>query len=579
MRSHILQMQRTAHQGGYSPYTAGYSYAPATMPHSGTNLQGTLSDDKIAPSPRAYTPSKPSFHPLSLLIIVFWIVLIAGEILLLERSVAVAPTTVKLPWYYSNDGLPSVLFTIFTQGHTPVTAMHLSRLAVSAVQFRGSAPRTWLEMFWLADKKWAGPVGIAMAAWRVMRAPMRVSPTLVVFATTVLAALVTPLVLNRAYPTQAMDVAVNRTLVPNTLAAAKLDQIDAYAQLAVGAGAWATNLTVLELFNSTTFVPASNPTRVEDAADFFFAGDVQSMDVSLPGVRIQGGCHAMDNSPNMTQDGFIQLCKQELPVIGDMDFLTLDPNVLSLNFSYCTGSSFSQVTTPSNVTAFVWFVNTGDGNEVRGDLVQGVVRCDTNFTTGTAFLSGRNLTYDHFVANDTFYTPTQAGETLLDPLYAALWHFQSLTDAADDQEAQLYGMLGYAQLSDGEGGQVYYSPSLAGFADAMWRGATHMTMALAVLGRASDTVYPATAYVSVSARTRDTPFLVGALALLGFWLLAMASLTALVWRPTVFGDSLDSYCAARLAVDRPDLVNGGQTGGISDNRRLSERFDAVVGEF
>ncbi|KIP02973.1 hypothetical protein PHLGIDRAFT_499485 [Phlebiopsis gigantea 11061_1 CR5-6] len=572
-------MQRTAYQGDYNPYTADFSYAPATIPHSGTNLQGATSNDKIASSPRTCPPSKPFFHPLSLAIIAFWIVLIAGEIVLLERSVAVAPTTVKLPWYYSNDGLPSVLFTIFTQGHAPVTAMHLSRLAVSAVQFRGSAPRTWLEMFWLADKKWAGPMGIAMAAWSVVRTPMRVSPTLVVFAATVLAALVTPLVLNRAYPIRAMDVAVNRTFFPNTLAAAKLDQIDAYAQIAVGAGAWSTNLTVLELYNSTTFVPASNPAREASATDFFFAGDVQSMDVTLPGVRIQGGCHAMDNETDVTQDSFIQLCNQELPAIGDREFMSLDPQALNLNVSYCTGGSFSQVIPPSNMTALVWFSNTGIGNEVRGDLVHGVVRCDTNFTTGTAFLSGRSLTYDRFVANDTLYTATEGGEALLDPLYAALWHFQGLKDAADDLESQLYGMLGYTQAADGTGGQAYTSPSLSGFADAMWRGATHMTMALAVLGRESATAYPATAYVPVSARTRDTPFLTGTLVLLGLWAFAMASMTMLVWRPTVLGDSLDSYCAARLAVDRPDLVSGGQVGGISDNRRLLERFAPVAGEY
>ncbi|KIP05387.1 hypothetical protein PHLGIDRAFT_119902 [Phlebiopsis gigantea 11061_1 CR5-6] len=570
----ITKMQHNDRQEMYSPYANGFHYS---NPSITTNVQETLLvDEKDIPSPRRNPHRAPSHHPFSLVVIALWTVFIVAEIVLLQRSVALAPTTPKLPWYYSNDGLPSVFFTIFTQGHAPVTSLHLSRLAISALQFRGTAPRTWLEVFWLADMKWAGPVGIIMWIWSMMKLPVRVSPTIAIFSVTVLSAFATPFVLSRAYPFQSMDVPVNRTFVPNTLAAAKLATIDAYAQIAVGAGSWSTNLTVLDIFNASTFIP-SNASRVASTADLFFAGDVQSMDVTLPGVRIQGGCHAMDNTASVTQDGFLQLCHQQLPSIGDAAFLTLNPGEFILNVSYCTTEAFQGVGSPSNTSALIWFANNPSASLV-GDLVEGIVQCETNFTTGTALLSGRNLTYDNFVENDKMYTVSQAGEALLDPLYAALYHFHGLEHATDDQKSQLYGMLGYTQSADSSGEQKYTSPSLDGFAAAMWRGATHMTTALAVLGRDSATAYTGTAYVAVSGRTRDTPFFVGALVLLGAWLFSMVGLTAFVWRPTVYGDTLDGYCAARLTASRPDLVSGGQPGGISENRQLLERFDPVVGD-
>ena len=570
-------MQHSTRQEMYNPYSNQFHYAHPSMA-TNSNVQETLLvDDKFIPGSRRSSYRPPSHHPFSLVVIAFWTVFIVAEIVLLQRSVALAPTTPKLPWYYGNDGLPTIFFTIFTQGHAPVTSLHLSRLAISALQFRGTAPRTWLEMFWLADMKWAGPMGILMWAWNMIKLPVRVSPTIVVFSVTILSAFATPYILSRAYPFQSMDVPVNRTFAPNTLAAAKLSTIDAYAQIAVGAGSWSTNLTVLDLFNGSTFVPASNPSRVANTTDLFFAGDVQSMDVTLPGVRIQGGCHAIDNTANATQDSFLELCDQQLPTIGDRAFLTISPGVFTLNVSYCSSAQFQGVGSPSNTSALVWFAN-NPSVSLLGDIVAGIVQCETNFTTGTALLSGRNLTYDHFVEDDKMYTDSQAGEPLLDPLYAALYHFHSLEDATDDQVSQLYGMMGYTQGADSNGEQKYTSPSLDGFADAMWRGATHMTTALAVLGRDSATTYTGTAYIAVSGRTRDMPFFVGALGLLGAWFLAMLGLTSFVWRSTVYGDSLDSYSAARLTASRPDLMDGGQTGGIAENRRLLERFAPVAGE-
>ena len=99
------------------PYASRMTYTAPQIPHSAVNLRSGTFDDKPMTVPPRGPDVKTSFYPLSLVVIAFWIVLIAGEVILLEKSVAVAPTKVTLPWYYSNDGLPSILFTIFAQGH------------------------------------------------------------------------------------------------------------------------------------------------------------------------------------------------------------------------------------------------------------------------------------------------------------------------------------------------------------------------------------------------------------------------------------------------------------------------------
>ena len=157
MCSHVIAPMPT---GDYNPYAeVNYSASGATF------QMDTPTDDKgLPPSPGSPTSEK-SFSPTSLGIITLWAIFIVGEIILLEKSVALAPTMKDLPWYYSSDGLPSVLLTMFTQGHTAVTGIHISRLAISALQSRRGAPRTWIELFWMADKQCAGVGGILMTVW------------------------------------------------------------------------------------------------------------------------------------------------------------------------------------------------------------------------------------------------------------------------------------------------------------------------------------------------------------------------------------------------------------------------------
>ena len=563
----------------FDPY-ALYSTVPYD-PSAAGSQRVPHSDNKDPHAPTKYA-STSSYYPLSVLVNAFWIALIATELFLLERSVAVASKAVSQPWYYSNNGLPSFLLTIFAQGHGPITAMHLGRLAISGLQSSRMSPRTWIELFWLSDKKWAGPVGIVLTLWSSMKIRIRPSTTFILFSIISLIALTTPLVLNRAYPIRTIDVQVQRSFAPNTLTRSRLAAIDAYNQEAAGAGAWVLNQTVFELFNATTYVPSGSLRNDSNVDDLFFAGDVEGMDMDLLGIRLQGGCHTVENQGNLEDfAAFTDYCNHTLfggtlaPGEGEVQTELLNSPSLALNISWCSNGSWSMLTSPSNTSALMWFNNTNTTGMLVGDVVKGLVRCDSYLTAGSASLSGRNLTFDGFKEDSTLLNASQAGEPMLDPLYLALEHLTTTGRSGDESiQGQLISILGYTE--EGANYGLYYrSPSLNGFADAMWRGVSYMTLALAILSRSTDETYPATEHFAIAGRTRDTPLLIGALALLATWLLCMLGLTGIMWRSTSFGGSLDSYAAARLMSDRMDLVSGDCDGGLEDNKRLVESFVAV----
>lgn len=551
--------------------------------HEGANQKYLRTDSSTSfpyypPQPRKATRNASlRYHPFSMLVMTVWIILTVALVVLLERSVALGPTTLHLPWYYSSTGLPSDLLTVFAQGHVPISIMHLCRLAASGIQSPRTAPRTWIEFFWTVDMSWSGPVGILATIWSMTKLRVLVSPVLVAFSVISIVALVTPLVLDHAYPIRTIDVQLQRTFNPNTLSASKMGDIDAYAQLAQGGAGWATNLTVINLFNETTFTPVGGD-RGTNSSDFFFAGDVESLDTALPGVRVQGGCQAINDQTSLGNfTAFTAYCKNLLTTVADHKALVIGSGAidLNLNVSYCTNiTSFSPLQSPSYTSSFVWFENTA--GRISGDLVKGLVRCDVCASTGNASVYGRTLTFDNFVPNNTMYQSTQGGEPLLDPISAVMYHLADATTADSDEDSQEpLNMLGYYETSE-DGVPLYVSPSLEGYAAAMWRGASHMTAAIALLSRSSDTTYPATSHTPVSARTKDFAFFVVALALLGVWFVGMFALTVGMWRKAS-GDLLDSYTAARIVAGRPDLVNVDSPEDLEDNPRLLEKFDGGNG--
>jgi len=218
------------------------------------------SDNNLSLTQHSYTSLNASggfrleMHPLSLCVTMLWIGFIIGMLFDLEKAVSNATSSLVQPWYY--ESLPGILLTIFAQGHVTITAMHLSRLAVSALHFSTTSPNTWAELFWLADSSWQGPIGFLGAVKGMLGLRKRASLTFFLFTFTCAVSLVTPVFLARGYPETSLIVDVQTTFNPNTASVAHMASVDAYAQLASGSGAWSTGRSVLSLYNSSTYTPA-----------------------------------------------------------------------------------------------------------------------------------------------------------------------------------------------------------------------------------------------------------------------------------------------------------------------------------
>ncbi|KAI0761138.1 hypothetical protein BC629DRAFT_1546541 [Irpex lacteus] len=520
--------------------------------------ESTYDNEKLYGSSLVLRGARISYHPFVAILLAVWIILVVVVVTLFERTVALSPTTTSLPWYYSTTGLPAILYIVFAQGHGVVTAMYLSRLFVSALDTHRTKPHTWTEMFWIADQNWSGPLGILTTIFKMARLRVRVSTAFIVFSFISIVALVTPILLGQAYPVEMLD--VRRTSPTRILG------IDAYAQLASGRGSWTTNQTVLSLFSSASYTPV-NQIRNTTSGDLFFTGDVLSRDVlSVPGIRIQGGCQRVDSTglPDFNNNtAFIQYCKQNLNTSKSFSAATktLGPSSLSLNVSYCADSEFDSTPVPSNTSSF---------------SVRGLVHCNARASMGRASVYGRSLTYDSYQEDDSLYNVSQAqgGEPIQPPLFGALYALLDITNGQSSiSDAQVIDILGFAELKTDDQGIVYKPPSLELLADAIWSGAQHMANAVALLSRDDSTSYPAIEHVSVSGRVRRLPLFITAMALLGIWFLCLLGLTVALWRRTSLGSSFDSYVVGRLLAQRPDLLDGDCSGSPEDNEKLSEPFN------
>ncbi|KAF7325400.1 hypothetical protein MVEN_02629400 [Mycena venus] len=247
-------------------------------------------------------PSQPTptheigYYPASLCVLVVWIVFVILLLWLLESAVRHGPQSLSQPWAYTT--LPGLLITVFAQGHGAITAMHLSRVSVSALHSARTSPSTWAEVFWISDRAWQGPVGMLSTFLAASRLRVRTSTHFILCAVTCLTALVTPIILSRAYPIRTITVDEDTTITPFALSTERMGALDAYGEIATGSGAWTTALSVSETYNSSVYLPPG-ASRNDDPLDFFFGGNVQGKTARLPGLRLSG--HAGDQGQSYTQ--------------------------------------------------------------------------------------------------------------------------------------------------------------------------------------------------------------------------------------------------------------------------------------
>jgi hypothetical protein len=538
-------------------------------------------------------------YPATLIVLLAWIGYIV-LLLFLLNDISQATSAEKILGI-REERLVEFMFVIFTQAHGPVTAAILARLAISSLQSADTAPRTWAELFWLADRSWQGPVSISNTYLTMARRRIRPSTTFILFTAAYALTIVTPSIITKAWPSGTIFVPTPKVITINAFSTL-FNSVDNVEQLATGEGTWTSGLSIIDIYNSSIYNASdasSGPvTQTED--DYFIGSDAYGMDVtSMSGIRLSGGCQPVSGSPVLTEtDGVNMLqqswCPQINATFSKAFQLTVNPTNspnISLYMYWCSdfptpeGYIEEQWTDDASksLTTTIAFVNSTVGT----NSMTGYLNCSASFLTGKSNIisssqvfSGFQLTSYSDASNNNIMIP-------LHPLYGAFYSISQYFNVSQSSEEStqraesILSMLGYqitkkiasephaVEIGEPEFTQI----DLATFSRQMWTGATHMAAALVSLSRNSTSVN-AVQNLPVAGRNRNGTFVIIALTTLGAWLLIVVYCIARMFRPT-FGGSLNAYAAARLLADWPDLVDDHCCGDIAENDNLRAVFGRI----
>lgn len=530
-----------------------------------------------------------AWYPFSSILIAIWIAYIAALTLVLERATDPHKLSYPEPWW--DKRLPAAMLTGFAQAHVPITAMHFARLAVSALHRKSTAPRSWAELFWTADRAWQGPVGLA-STYREMRALGRVpslSATFALFSLVSTVSLPTPYILSRAWEEGVVQIPSPANITTTTFVQSTLSDLTGWMQMSAGEGGWSSALPISDTFKGFTFVPTGRRLNDSDAFnDTFVAGTFEGAAAKQTlGVRTQSTCSPVnvDLQPDTsTPITWTKWCQNILPEGQSYNLSTLALHTADVvaTVGFCLtynhlNLTWLNTTEPKAVTAYVWF----NGTNNHDPTVTGVVRCDSTFAMGHADVDGRNGTFTPWSFSLTPFT----GKTYVKhPLYLALYDLRvPFNDSIDSQHIvaemrmqtalALHGYL--PDHSNTKAGVQYFQPSLQAFANQLNRGALSMGAAIGAIARMpNQQVSNAVKFHSVSARVRNWPYIWGAVGLLGVWLLLVVYCTARMLRPT-FASTLGSYSTGRLLASEPGLVEAHPVGELAENPNITRRFTRI----
>jgi hypothetical protein len=377
-------------------------------------------------------------------------------------------------------------------------------------------------------------------------------------------AIITPVFMSNAYPITNVDVVTHPMRQLNAFWPPQIQTIDVNSQMSSGGGAWSTGTSVLSVYNSSIYIPAGTARVDTEVQDVFFTGDTLGADAEMKGVRTQGQCQTVTSSPVDYSTFANQMCAQ-LPANQSSQVITNFTSwSVEVSVAWCTTSSGELV---DNASALVW-LNATNGTET----VQGVVKCNSTFATGTAKLNGRDRSFMEFQEVAMYNDSTaQGGEPLKHPVEAMVRVFDR--SYVTFPGSAIVIMLGYNVSLDDQSLR-FAQPSLDIMGENLWRGTAHMGTAVGLLSQQDGHAYPVVVHDLVAGRTIDGTIARVVWALCAIWFILLLGSTFIFFRPT-FGDSLNSYVAARLLVERPTLVAGYGCGSLLDNMEMSAKFDTV----
>jgi hypothetical protein len=534
-------------------------------------------------------------YPLSLIILILWTIYILFTIAVLEWSV-------HQPMLVPNWIKPSQMITIFAQCHTAVTSIYLGRLAISALHDPDLVPKTWAELFWIANQNWQGPIGVAQTLAGMLRLQQPISFPFRLFAVTSLFSLLTPAALDRAYPRYFGIQTYNTNIPVQIWGRGDMNAMITGPQLAVGAGSWITGERADVMYsNQISFSKDSIDGRFITAPIGQRYGDT----ARLPGLFEKGDCSdlteessrqsalAPPKPPSSSNDMSAWCSEHGLSAQFEKHELNLGGNK-SLSMTWCTGFNATTLAKDwmdrpeGHTTTVVAWVNATSGL----NTTEGYINCTSTTRTGNANVEQQSsLGSPSFISTFFRFSSLLDKNTPLDqtpflpPLYAAFislnQRFEPSTQAliSADHSASLMRMLGYREdfIDASYRNTTYMAPTLSRLASQLEDGTLHMAVAVQNVGARTRTFATTSRDYDdriPGAFARSLKWACITLVLLVVWMALLLYGTARMYRPT-FGSSLDSYAAARLLVDKPHLVDGFCVGAPSDNPQLRATFERV----
>jgi hypothetical protein len=481
----------------------------------------------------------------------------------------------------------SQLITVFAQGHTAITSIHLGRLAISSLHGTALAPKTWAELFWAADHNWQGPVGVAKTAWGIFRLRSRISFTFVLFATISLLAFFTPTAFDLAYSRTVNGLDDHSYTSVTTLGQDAMHKVITIPQLSVGAAGWITGQTVDQMYSPHLY----RHNNRSNTALFFtdYIGTNPHNTLTLIGLQVDGKCE-LGNADAVWTPSSPEQMRQWCFENGQraryqQHHLIFDGRNISI--IWCTGfnehseKNWVDLADGHTTTVVAW-INTGDTMEAAYNFFS----CVSNTRIGDAVVFRTSLDDSLAFKEFNFRSLLDKNRTLsqapfLPPLYAAFLGLSQQFMRSDkkmlysDHIMSLSAMIGLRL--NGPSSQYANTWGPHTVAKELMRGMGHMAAAIQVAGaRTSSTVTLASDIPprNMTVYERSLPWAIVTWSLLCSWLVLLVFATVLMFRPT-FGESLNSYAAARLLVDMPHLVEGYCAGAPSDNPRLRTTFERV----
>ncbi|KZV90621.1 hypothetical protein EXIGLDRAFT_837694 [Exidia glandulosa HHB12029] len=557
------------------------SSIPASVPvHNPSNEKIERLDRESLSSKPPVETVKQGFFPLTLALTLGWVIYIGFLLYLFEASVRKGLEDPYLPWLYTVA--PGLLFTVFAQAHAAVTGMHLARIAISALGSPHTSPNQWIELFWIADRLWASPVGVLRTCATAFRKWIRPSLMFFLFALTCIIAIATPTVLNRAYPTHSVEVFYDDEISLVTFDPGRMSNIDAFLEESVGMGSWVTGQPMSQLYNASVFLPdGARWDAQRDASDFFFAGDIGEAEVVLPGIRFQGGCTPVDDGPNTANTTLVAAITPFCPDSESMGMspvnATLDFDGFILEYALCSQLAYDGLRAEATLNEgyFLYSYSTTDTADHRAG--NGFIHCTSTFTTGNAMLRSTNTSrtfedFEYVKFFDPAKSTARGRDALGDPLGVAfdyLGYFAASAEVTIKAASKGFSMF----MEPGEG-ENWTSPTPDDVADRLWNALAHNVAAIGSLSSSGDHSYNATGSTFAAVRVRQMPFVAIAYALLGSWLLLMVVVTAVGWRRT-FASSLNTYVAAEfVAKHKPELFERARS-RADGNSQLIDDFDVL----